>query len=146
MFERILESSQDLPPELREIIEQMKGAMAGGAAIGIALIFSLLFSLFFYSIFGLLGGLIGAMMFRKNAPPPPPPGFGPPTGFGPPGGFDPSTVRAATAAARQLNPPGERDARARFTRLHAFARITSARTDQRPAPPNSLQRLDASGR
>jgi hypothetical protein len=90
MFERILESSQDMPPELRQLLEQMQGTMAGGAALGIAMIFSVLFSLFFYSIFGLLGGLLGATMFRKNMPPPPPPGFGPPSGFGPPGGFDPS--------------------------------------------------------
>jgi predicted lipid-binding transport protein (Tim44 family) len=86
MMERVLQSAQDMPPEVRSIFEQMQGGMGGAAAMGIGFVFSLFFSLFFYSIFGLLGGLLGALMFRKDAPPPPPPpspGFTPPT-FNPP--------------------------------------------------------------
>jgi hypothetical protein len=84
MIERILQGTQDLPPEVRSIFEQMREGMLSGAVIGIGFIISLLFSLCFYSIFGLLGGLLGAVMFRKNTPPPPPTGgFDPPT-FTPP--------------------------------------------------------------
>jgi hypothetical protein len=84
MMERVLQSAQDMPPEVRSIFEQM-GGMGGATAIGIGFVFSLLFSLFFYSIFGLFGGLLGALMFRKDVPPPPPPspGFGP-EAFNPP--------------------------------------------------------------
>jgi hypothetical protein len=85
VFERVLESSRDLPEELRALFEQMQGGMAGGAMLGVAFFFSLMLSLFFYSAFGLLGGLLGAVFFKKNAPPPPPTagGFTPPT-FTPP--------------------------------------------------------------
>jgi hypothetical protein len=81
-FERVLQNSGDLPPEIRSILEQMRNGMAGGAAIGLAFVFSLLFSLVLYSIFGLLGGLLGATMFRKNTPPPTP-GFSSPDTFTP---------------------------------------------------------------
>ncbi len=70
ILENVLESSRDLPEEVRQIFEQMQGGLTGGAVMGAAFIFSLFFSLFFYSIFGLLGGLLGATMFRKNMPPP----------------------------------------------------------------------------
>jgi len=84
MMERVLQGAQDMPPEVRSILEQMQGGMGGAAAMGIGFVFSLFFSLFFYSIFGLFGGLLGALIFRKDAPPPPPPsGFTPPT-FNPP--------------------------------------------------------------
>ena len=73
MFERVLQSAQDMPPEVRSIFEQMQTGMMSGAAIGVGFVISLLFSLCFYSIFGLLGGLLGAVMFKKNVPPPPPP-------------------------------------------------------------------------
>ena len=90
-FERMIESSGDMPPEVQEMLKQWGGGMAGGAAmIGVTFFISLVFSLIFYSIFGLLGGLIGASMFKKDGPPAPPPsqmgGFGP-TG----GGLPPST-------------------------------------------------------
>lgn len=92
LLERVMEGSRDLPPEVREILEQMRGGgLAGGAMMGAAFIFSLFFTLFFYSLFGILGGLLGAVMFRKDVPPPPPPsagGFTPPT-FTPPSSFPP---------------------------------------------------------
>ena len=85
MMERMLESSRDLPPEVRGWFEQWRASMMTRATFGMALIFGLLFSLFVYSVFGLLGGLLGAVMFKKNVPPPPPPvaGFEPPS-FTPP--------------------------------------------------------------
>ena len=81
MIDRVLQNTQDMPPEVRAIFEQWRTNMASGAAIGIGFIFSLLFSLCFYSVFGLLGGLLGAVLFRKNLPPPPPP---PPSPLVPP--------------------------------------------------------------
>lgn len=81
ILDRILSGTQEMPPEVRSIFEQMRGGMGSGMMVGAAFIFSLLFSLFFYSLFGLLGGILGAVLFRKNAPPPPPP---PPYGFEPP--------------------------------------------------------------
>jgi hypothetical protein len=72
MMERVLQGAQDMPPEVRSIVEQMQSNMGGAAAIGIGFIFSLFFSLFFYSIFGLFGGLLGALLFRKDAPALPP--------------------------------------------------------------------------
>jgi hypothetical protein len=91
VLERVMESSRDMPPEVRSILEQLRGGMGGAAMMGAAFIFSLIFTLVFYSIFGLLGGLMGAMMFRKNPPPPPPVqggGFTPPT-FTPPSNLPP---------------------------------------------------------
>ena len=49
ILDRIMEGSRDMPPEVREIFEQMRGGMAGGAMLGVAFIFSLMFTLFFYS-------------------------------------------------------------------------------------------------
>lgn len=81
IFDRVLQSSRDMPPEVRGILEQWRNGMVGGAVMGIGFGITLLFSLCFYSIFGLLGGLIGAAIFKEHASPPPPP---PPTGFTPP--------------------------------------------------------------
>lgn len=85
MIERVLQSAQDMPPEVRSWFEQWRGGMTGGA-IGIGFVVSLFFSLFFYSLFGLFGGILGAVMFRKNIPPPPPPAppLPPTPGFEPP--------------------------------------------------------------
>ncbi len=93
MLERILSGTQDMPPEFRDILDQMRGGMGSGMMMGAAFLFTLMFTLVFYSIFGLLGGLLGAVMFRKNVPPQPPPpsGFGPPS-FTPPPPLPPTTV------------------------------------------------------
>ena len=90
-LEGLLENTNDLPPEARNILEQMRGGMMGGAVAGIGFIITMFFSLCIYSVFGLLGGLLGATMFKKNTPPPAPPvdsGFNPPT-FTPPSSFTP---------------------------------------------------------
>jgi hypothetical protein len=90
ILERVMETSRDMPPEVRSIFEQLRGSMLGGAVVGIGLIITLLVTACVYSVFGLLGGVIGAAMFKKNVPPPPPPptGFTPPT-FTPPSPFPP---------------------------------------------------------
>jgi hypothetical protein len=81
MMERVLQSAQDMPPEVRAWFEQWRNGMMSGAAIGVGFVLSVLFSLCLYSVFGLFGGLIGAVMFRKTPPPPPAPPIG---GFEPP--------------------------------------------------------------
>lgn len=94
MMERVLESSRDLPPEVRAWFEQWQSGMVTGATIGIGFIFSLFLSLCLYSVFGLFGGVIGALMFQKNTPPPPP--SPPVSGFEPPR-FTPPPVPPASS-------------------------------------------------
>jgi ABC-type phosphate transport system permease subunit len=83
MMQRVMRNSQDMPPEVREMLE----AMSGGPAIGVGLVLGFFVMLFVSSLFGMLGGLFGALMFKKDAPPPPPP----PQSFGGSGSFQPPT-------------------------------------------------------
>src|SRR5687767_5879045 len=45
MMERILSGTDDMPPEVRSIFEQMRGGMGSGMMMGAAFIFSLMLSL-----------------------------------------------------------------------------------------------------
>jgi len=72
----MLRNSQDLPPELRRLLDQFSGA----PAIGLGLIFGFFVMLVISTLFGMLGGLFGALMFRKSPPPVVPPPI-PPTVF-----------------------------------------------------------------
>jgi hypothetical protein len=71
MVERVLQSARDMPPEARDILENMQT----GPAIGVGLFLSFLAMLVAGCFFGLIGGLIGALIFKKDLPPavPPPP-------------------------------------------------------------------------
>lgn len=72
LLERVLQGARDLPPEVRDALETMRG----GPALGFGLIFSFFAMLVAGCFFGLIGGLMGALVFRKNTtnlPPPPPP-------------------------------------------------------------------------
>lgn len=71
LIERVLDSARDMPPEVRDALENMRG----GPALGLGLIVSFFAMLVAGCMFGLVGGLIGALVFRKNVPelPPPPP-------------------------------------------------------------------------
>jgi NAD/NADP transhydrogenase beta subunit len=95
MMQRVLRSSQDMPPEVREMFE----AMSGGPAIGIGLVLGFFVMLFLSSLFGMLGGIFGALMFKKDPPSPPPP---PPGGFG--GTSAPSTFTPPTFTPPPLPP------------------------------------------
>jgi hypothetical protein len=66
-MEAMMSSQGDLPPEVRDMMENMGSVTA---IMGITLFFNAIF----YTIFGLLGGLLGVALFKKDAPPPPPPG------------------------------------------------------------------------
>ncbi len=64
-MERMMSSNQDIPPELRDLMER---ASTGGAMRAVSFVFTLIIDV----IFGMLGGLLGVAIFKKNAPPPPP--------------------------------------------------------------------------
>jgi hypothetical protein len=81
--EQVLQSGDDLPPELRRAFESWAGP---GASFGSTVAFGILgflLSLVVYSAFAAAGGAIGAALFRRTppvgAPPPVPPLAPPPT-------------------------------------------------------------------
>lgn len=70
MLERALQNANDMPPEFREFLEQLRGSEV---FLGAAWVLSFLFTLCACSLFGMLGGILGALFFAKDGPPPPPP-------------------------------------------------------------------------
>ena len=62
---RIAAGNEDMPPEVREMIDRM----AAGGALGAAGIFMSLVNIVMSTIFGMLGGLLGVAIFNRNAPP-----------------------------------------------------------------------------
>ncbi len=73
MMERLLQSADDLPSDVRQTIERMSIGVLG-------VVLGFLLMLFAGVVFGTLGGLLGALMFRRSAPPQPagaPPPMGP---------------------------------------------------------------------
>jgi hypothetical protein len=67
VLDRILSTSPDFPPELREMMER---TTAGAAARALSITVNFVLSV----VFGVLGGLLGVAIFKKNVPPQPPPG------------------------------------------------------------------------
>lgn len=81
MLERAMQNANDMPPEFRDFLEQLRG---NGAILGVAWLVSFVISLCIWSLFGMVGGVLGALYFAKDGPPPPPDStFTPPT-FRPP--------------------------------------------------------------
>jgi len=84
LLERLVESSTDLPPAMREMFEN---ARADRGPIGLAI--SFVFQLVVGSMFSTVGGILGALLFRKGpaagtAPPAypgAPPDVPPPAGY-----------------------------------------------------------------
>ena len=62
---RIASGNEDMPPEVREMIDRM----ASGGALGAAGIFMSLMNIVMSTIFGMLGGLLGVAIFNRNTPP-----------------------------------------------------------------------------
>jgi len=60
--------NEDLPPEIREMMEKL----AAGGALGAASIFMSFMTIIMSTIFGMLGGLLGVAIFKGNTPPQPP--------------------------------------------------------------------------
>jgi hypothetical protein len=67
LLERLVLSNPDLPPNTREIFENM--ATRGITAVMI--VFRLIFGVCIGAIFGMLGGLLGVALFKKKDLPPP---------------------------------------------------------------------------
>jgi len=64
VFEEIARNARDMPPEAREVFENMGG---GGSAVGYAFLF--MFQLFAGAIFAAIGGVLSAAYFKKEVPP-----------------------------------------------------------------------------
>ena len=62
---RIAAGNEDMPPEVREMIDRM----TAGGALGAAGIFMSLVNIVMSTIFGMLGGLLGVAIFNRNTPP-----------------------------------------------------------------------------
>jgi hypothetical protein len=71
MVQRFLESSGNMPPEFREMMERYSsGDVRMGFAMQAArLVASFVLMLFLGAIFSTIGGLLGAVFFRKPQPP-----------------------------------------------------------------------------
>ena len=69
MLQRTLEMAGNMPPAVRQFLENSSGprGMVGGA---IARVIGLFFMLAVGSIFSTLGGLLGAAIFKKSTPSP----------------------------------------------------------------------------
>jgi hypothetical protein len=67
LLERLVLSNPDVPPETRQIFENM--ASRGLSAVRI--VFQLVFGVIIGAIFGMLGGLLGVALFKKKDLPPP---------------------------------------------------------------------------
>lgn len=57
--------NEDVPPEMREMLDRM----AAGGIMGAAGIFMSLINIIMSTIFGMLGGLLGVAIFNRNTPP-----------------------------------------------------------------------------
>jgi ABC-type lipoprotein release transport system permease subunit len=71
MVQRTLEMSGQMPPEVREILENYGARRSSLGILGMVVIRILGFfvALFVSSIFSTLGGLLGAAIFQKRLPP-----------------------------------------------------------------------------
>lgn len=99
MMQRALRDSQDMPPEIRELLQ----SMSSGTATGVGLVLGFFVMLFVSTLFGMLGGVFGALMFKKDGPPSPPPM--PPQSFGGPGSFQPPTFTPPPPPGTTSPPP-----------------------------------------
>jgi hypothetical protein len=65
LLEQLLQQAQDVPPELREMIQQVEPAVGGFA-------FTFVVMLVLGAVFSTLGGFLGTILFRPSSPPAPP--------------------------------------------------------------------------
>ena len=66
VMQRLISNTNDLPPEVRSMLESMSTRQ--GMGIGIGAVFFFFVALFVCSLWSMVGGLFGALMFRKSAP------------------------------------------------------------------------------
>ncbi len=71
VVQRILENAGDMPPALRQLLENMSAPRSAAGLMGMLVIrvTIFMFTLVIWSIFSTLGGLLGAVIFKKNPPP-----------------------------------------------------------------------------
>jgi hypothetical protein len=62
---RILAGNEEIPPEMRDMMQRASSGSAMRAANAVIMIV-------FSVAFGMIGGLLGVAIFKKNAPPQPP--------------------------------------------------------------------------
>jgi len=79
MVQRTLEMSGNMPPAIRQILENYSAPRTGVGIVGRMLVrvIGFMFMLFVGSVFSTLGGLLGAAIFKKSAPSPDATGLGP---------------------------------------------------------------------
>jgi hypothetical protein len=72
MIQRTLEMAGDMPPALRQILENASQRRTGLGILGgtVVRVITLFFMLVVGSIFSTLGGLLGAAIFKKTTPSP----------------------------------------------------------------------------
>jgi hypothetical protein len=72
MIQRTLEMAGDMPPALRQILENAQERRTGLGILGgmVVRVITLFFMLVVGSIFSTLGGLLGAAIFKKSTPSP----------------------------------------------------------------------------
>jgi len=63
-FEEFARNARDMPPEVREILENFGGS---GSVVGT--VFGFIFQLFAGTIFAAVGGVLSAAYFKKEVPP-----------------------------------------------------------------------------
>ena len=69
-FLELVGNAADMPPEVREMIETMKGSGLDGDAFSIAgKVVSFVLTLCVVSILSTIGGMVGAAYFKKDVPP-----------------------------------------------------------------------------
>lgn len=69
-FLELAGNAADMPPEVREMIETMRGdGMGGDALAALGNVFSFLLMLCVISILSTAGGMVGAAYFKKDVPP-----------------------------------------------------------------------------
>ena len=73
MVQRILENAGDMPPALRQFLENMSEPRTAAGFLGRLVVRVIVFgfTLVIWAIFSTLGGLLGAAIFKKTPPPAP---------------------------------------------------------------------------
>jgi hypothetical protein len=73
VVQRVLENAGDMPPALRQLLENMSQPKTAAGFLGQLVVRVVIFgfTLVIWSIFSTLGGLLGAAIFKKTPPPTP---------------------------------------------------------------------------
>jgi len=73
VVQRVLENAGDMPPALRQLLENMSQPRTAAGFLGQLVVCVVIFgfTLVIWSIFSTLGGLLGAAIFKKTPPPTP---------------------------------------------------------------------------